>query len=231
MAERLIPECAKCTTKACSPEIPASEKPDLDKAPAFCPMRLMPEVIERAVAEYEEPAVKEFARQASLQEFECYERLPDGLRAKNPRILELIQFARKCGYRKLGVAFCSGLAGEAHTLTGILENNGFKVASVRCKAGATPKETIGIRPEEKIRGADRWESMCSPIVQAEVLNAAGVDLAVMLGLCIGHDTLFIRYCRIPVTVLAVKDRVTGHNPLAPLYLTDSYYKRLMTGAE
>ncbi|RLC63210.1 MAG: hypothetical protein DRI01_05620 [Chloroflexi bacterium] len=49
----------------------------------------------------------------------------------------------------------------------------------------------------------------------------------MLGLCIGHDTLFIKYCRVPMTVLAVKDRVTGHNPLAALYLSQSYYGRLL----
>ena len=94
--------------------------------------------------------------------------------------------------------------------------------------GATPKEKIGIRPEEKIRGPNNWESMCSPIAQAEVLNAENVDLAIMLGLCIGHDTLFIKYCRVPMTVIAVKDRVTGHNPLAALYLSSSYYARLMS---
>jgi uncharacterized metal-binding protein len=27
----------------------------------------------------------------------------------------------------------------------------------------------------------------------------------------------------PVTVLAVKDRVLGHNPLAAIYLADGYY--------
>lgn len=231
MGERLSPGCARCTAVVCRPDIGAGESPDLTGAPGYCPMKLMPEVITRAMAEYEKPEVREFARQASVQEFEGYERLPDGLRPKNPRIVELIQFARKCGYGKLGIAFCSGLAGEAGTLTGVLENNGFEVVSVRCKAGAIPKEAIGIKPEEKIRGPDRWESMCNPIVQAEVLNAAGVDLAVLLGLCIGHDTLFFRYCRVPVTVLAVKDRVTGHNPLAPLYLTGSYYKRLMTGVD
>jgi len=102
------------------------------------------------------------------------------------------------------------------------------VVSVRCKVGATPKERIGIKPEEKIGGPEKWESMCNPITQAEVLNAEKVDLAIMLGLCIGHDTLFIKYCRVPMTVIAVKDRVTGHNPLAALYLSDSYYARLKT---
>jgi len=73
------------------------------------------------------------------------------------------------------------------------------------------------------------ESMCSPIPQAEILNSEQVDLAILLGLCVGHDTLFIKYCRVPITVLAVKDRVFGHNPLAAIYLSSSpYYSRLMT---
>ena len=225
------PVCAKCPTVACAPNIKANEKFILDKAPAFCPMKVMPELIEKAISEYDKPEVAEFARQASLQEFECYEQLPDGRRTKNPRILELIEFARKCSYKKLGLAFCGGLANEAYMLTDILENKGFEVVSVRCKVGATPKEWIGIKSQEKIAGPDRWESMCSPIAQAEVLNAENVDLAIILGLCIGHDTLFIRYCRVPMTVIAVKDRVTGHNPLAALYLSSSYYARLMTKAK
>jgi len=211
------------------PSIKANEDPDIDKAPNFCPMKCMPEVIEKTLSIYDTPDIGEFARLASLQEGECYERLPDGLRTKNPRILELIEFSQKCGYKKLGLAFCLGLANEASILTQILENKGFEVIAVSCKVGAIPKERIGIKPEEKIVEPDRWESMCNPIAQAEILNAEGVDLAVMLGLCIGHDTLFIKYCRVPMTVIAVKDRVTGHNPLAPLYLSNSsYYRRLMT---
>jgi uncharacterized metal-binding protein len=146
---------------------------------------------------------------------------------KSVRIEEIIMFAQKCNYHKLGIAFCTGLEHEARLLTRILENNDFEVVSVRCKVGAVPKEEIGIRPEEKIAGPEKWESMCNPISQAMILNAENVDLAIMLGLCIGHDTLFIKYCQRPVTVLAVKDRVTGHNPLAALYLSSSYYRRLM----
>jgi len=233
MKRELYPRCALCAREFCAPQIKVDEGPPaLDEAPPFCPMRLVPEVIENALSEYDKPEVKEFARLASLQEFECYEHLPEGRRTKIPRVEELIQFARKCGYKRLGIAFCGGLGNEARILTEILENKGFEVVSVRCKVGATPKERIGIKGEEKIAGPDMWETMCSPIVQAEVMNAAGVDLAVMLGLCIGHDTLFIKYCRVPMTVIAVKDRVFGHNPLAALYLSGSpYYGRLMTKEE
>jgi uncharacterized metal-binding protein len=118
---------------------------------------------------------------------------------------------------------------EACMLTDILENNGFEVISVQCKAGAVPKEVIGIKPEEKVAGPEKWKTMCNPIAQAMIINNAQVDLAIMLGLCIGHDTLFIKYCNVPLTVLAVKDRLLAHNPLAALYLSDSYYRRLRNG--
>lgn len=226
MRKKKQPDCANCPAGACEPPIQAGQKPPLDKVPAFCPMVNAPEIMARALAEYDKPEVREFARQASIQEFECYETTPQGRRTKNPRILELIEFAKKCGYKKLGLAFCAGLRAEARTLSALLKGHGFEVVSVRCKTGAVPKERIGIRPDQKIAGPAAWESMCNPITQAELLNDAGVDLAVMLGLCIGHDTLFFRYCKVPVTVIAVKDRVTGHNPLAALYTLDSYYRRL-----
>jgi uncharacterized metal-binding protein len=51
----------------------------------------------------------------------------------------------------------------------------------------------------------------------------GTDLNVLMGLCVGHDSLFFRHSAAPVTVLAVKDRVLGHNPLAAVYQADGYY--------
>lgn len=233
MAGKRYPGCARCLTRVCENRGGRAGEgpPSLEKAPAFCPMKLMPEVYTAALAEYDKPSVKEFARLASVQEFQCYERLPDGLRTKLTRIEELIQFARKCGYKRLGLAYCGGLAYEAALLNDILENNGFVVVSVQCKTGAVPKERIGIRPDEKIAGAAAWETMCNPIVQAMIINRSKVDLAVMLGLCIGHDTLFIKYCEVPLTVLAVKDRVLGHNPLAALYTSETYYRRLKNKIE
>ncbi|MCL0065708.1 DUF1847 domain-containing protein [Dehalococcoidia bacterium] len=228
MAKNQYPHCARCPRVVCFLMVKADEELPLDEAPAVCPMKLMPEILARATAEYDKPEVREFARLASVQEFECYEFLPEGRRTKIPRVEELIQFAHKCGYKRLGLAFCARLANEARILTDVLENKGFEVVSVRCKVGATPKERIGIKEEEKIRGPGWRETMCNPIVQAEVLNHEKVDMAIMLGLCMGHDTLFIQYCRVPLTVLAVKDRVFGHNPLAALYLAGSpYYDRLM----
>ena len=104
MSKRMSPVCTKCSSRACTPSIKANEHPTIDKAPNFCPMKCMPEVIEKALSEYDKPEVREFARKASLQEGECYEKLPDGRRTKNPRILELVEFAQKCGYKRLGLA-------------------------------------------------------------------------------------------------------------------------------
>jgi uncharacterized metal-binding protein len=234
-SERMIkekaPQCARCLARICeNRDDRQKEDPRyFEKLPGFCPMKFMPDVFSDAANEYDKPTIREFARLASLQEFQCFERLSDGIRAKLPRIEELIQFARKCGYKRLGIAHCGGLIKEAGMLSDILENNGFEVISVQCKAGCVPKEAIGIRPEEKIAGPEKWETMCNPIAQAMLINRSQIDLAIMLGLCIGHDTLFIKYCDVPLTVLAVKDRLLAHNPLAALYLSESYYRRLRNG--
>jgi len=224
--ENMLSECAKCRIRICDPRMKTGKPlPSIDKAPPYCPMRRMPEIFNQASDEYQQSGVYEFARLSSVQEYECYEPTSEGFRTLNTRLDELIQFSQKCHYQKLGIAFCTGLDAEAAILTEVLEDKGFSVASVRCKAGQREKEDIGI-VEEKIAGPDRVETMCNPIAQALVLNAEKVDLAVMLGLCTGHDTLFIRYCRVPLTVFAVKDRVLGHNPMAALYLSQSdYYSR------
>lgn len=224
------PQCARCPVKVCASRGRkiAEGPPSFETAPGFCPTKIMPEVITQAIAEYDNPEVKEFAHLASVQEAECYEFTPEGdLRTKIPRVEELIQFAHKCGYKRLGIAHCGGLAEEARILTDILESHDFEVATIQCKIGAIPKERIGVTEKEKIGGAENWESMCNPIAQAKAMNKLDVDFVVMLGLCIGHDTLFIKYCDVPMTVLAVKDRVFGHNPLAAIYLSGSaYYGRL-----
>lgn len=46
---------------------------------------------------------------------------------------------------------------------------------------------------------------------------------IVMGLCVGHDSLFYKYSDAIVTTLVTKDRVTGHNPAAALYTSNSYY--------
>jgi len=73
------------------------------------------------------------------------------------------------------------------------------------KTVAIPKEEINIKENEKVH-PNTYEPMCNPIGQAFFLNKAKTDLNIILGLCVGHDALFIKYSEVPVTVLAVKDR-------------------------
>jgi uncharacterized metal-binding protein len=232
-AKQLFSMCVKCPGTTCYPLIRAGDPaPPVDEAPAYCPMRRMPGVMKRMASEYKRTDIREFARLASIQEAECYELTADGIRTRFPRLEETMQFAAKCNYRRIGLAFCVGLRQEARMVSEILEAKGFEVVSVNCKVGGVPKESIGVKPEEKIMGPEMAESMCNPVAQAEVLNAEGVDLALMMGLCVGHDTLFLKYILVPCTVLAVKDRVLGHNPLAAAYLSKGpYYGRLRTRAQ
>ncbi|HNV64302.1 MAG TPA: DUF1847 domain-containing protein, partial [Smithellaceae bacterium] len=83
-------------------------------------------------------------------------------------------------------------------------------------------EEIGVKEEEKIF-IGQHETMCNPIAQALIVNRQKTQFNILLGLCVGHDSLFFKYAKAPTTVLAVKDRVTGHNPLAAVYTSGSYY--------
>lgn len=125
------------------------------------------------------------------------------------RLEELVKFCGAMGYRKLGLAFCMGLAREAGDLAAVLESRGFRVKSVCCKVGGLKKEDFGL---EKMN-PEKCETLCNPVAQAKILNRAKAELNIELGLCIGHDILFHKYVRAPVTVFAVKDRVLAHNPL------------------
>jgi uncharacterized metal-binding protein len=145
---------------------------------------------------------------------------------KLTRVEEIIEFANRIGAKKIGIATCAGLIEEAKIFAEILTAKGLDYYSVICKVGAVDKTEIGILEEEKVRPGSH-ESMCNPILQARILNYHKTDLNVVVGLCVGHDSLFIKYSEAPVTTLVTKDRVTGHNPVAALYTAHSYYKRLL----
>jgi uncharacterized metal-binding protein len=193
-----------------------------------CPTLVRNDVLAEANREYDQPQIREFARQASRQEADCYanrHQRPYVMQPTKTRIMEIYEFAEKMNYRRLGLAFCIGLAKEAGIVADILKSRGFEVVSVLCKAGRTSKALIGILDEEKIyQGTE--EAMCNPIFQAKLLNHEQTDFNILLGLCVGHDSIFFKYAQAPTTVLAVKDRVTGHNPLAAIYLSDSYYRKI-----
>ncbi|MFW6115778.1 MAG: DUF1847 domain-containing protein [Chloroflexota bacterium] len=206
--------CALCRVQACTKE------PGSERYPTFCPMSQETTALAEARAVYEDQETLELARAAARTEAAGY--------CKEPRVEEVMSLAGRLGVTRLGIASCVGLLREARLLQEILEANGFEVFSVCCKAGSIPKEAIGLRDEEKIRPG-QFEALCNPIGQAKLLNEAGTGLNVVVGLCVGHDSLFFRHSEAPVTVLVAKDRVTGHNPAAALYTSHSYYSRLREG--
>ena len=69
--------------------------------------------------------------------------------------------------------------------------------------------------------------MCNPIMQAKLLNKEKTDLNVVVGLCVGHDSLFYKYAKGLTTTLITKDRVLAHNPVGALYQSRAYYKKLL----
>jgi uncharacterized metal-binding protein len=203
--------CARCGIQACR------EPPGSVAYPDFCPMADEADALREARAAYEDEETRRLALAAARTEADRY--------PLETRVEEVMSFARRIGVTKLGIASCVGLIREARLLQDIFEANGFEVASVCCKVGSIPKEEIGLADEEKIHPG-QFEALCSPIGQAKLLNAAGTGLNVLVGLCVGHDSLFFRHSEAPVTVLVAKDRVTGHNPAAVLYTSHSYYSRI-----
>ena len=199
-----------------------------DSLSSICPSVRSKELVEKCLNEYSNPSVCEFARQASIQEGEGYENRELGyerLSPIKPRILETMEFAEKMGYRRLGLAYCTGLRRETAVLEHLLVEEGFEVVSVVCKAGGIPKEKIGVPDSKKILPGS-FETMCNPVMQALILNRDRTELNIILGLCVGHDALLFKYSDAPCTVLAVKDRLLGHNPLAAIYTIDSYYRSI-----
>lgn len=131
------------------------------------------------------------------------------------------------GAHRIGIANCIGLIREARIFARILRANGFEAYSVICKVAGQPKTSMGIPAQCESIGA----AMCNPILQARLLNEAHTDLNVVIGLCVGHDSLFYKYSDAYVTTLVTKDRVTGNNPTAALYTADSYYRKKFFGGK
>lgn len=206
MAKNDNPTCVDCGTQNC--------KFKNRTYPEFClTTHLEDSDMEWALERYEEGQNKEIMIASAEVEYEGY--------CQWTRVQEIMEFARKINARKIGIANCIGLINEARIFARILRANGFEVYSVICKVAGKPKSSVGIPAVCESIGA----AMCNPILQARLLNNAQTDLNVVIGLCVGHDSLFYKYSDAYVTTLVTKDRVTGNNPAAALYTAQSYYKK------
>ena len=187
MAQERAPRCAACQTRACRNGTDCLGDAD------------------RHRELYSDPALARLHRAASAIEARHY--------CREPRIREVMLFARELNARTVGLAFCIGLAEEAKIIAKILEQE-LVVESACCKLCGIPKRDFELEQVDTSRDS---EVMCNPAGQALILNEAGTELNILCGLCVGHDAIFSRASRAPVTTLAVKDRVLAHNPLGAVY--------------
>lgn len=212
MADKLELQCAVCGVKACSAE------PGSKELPAFCPMPDAAELLASVEQTYLcDEALRTFAVESARTEADGY--------CRRTRVEEIMDFARRLGVSRLGIAHCAGLMQEAKIAREIFQAGGFEVHAVCCKVGSIDKEKVGLTDREKVRPG-QFEALCNPVAQAALLQQAGTQFNVLMGLCVGHDSLFFMHSKVPVTVLVAKDRVLGHNPVAALYNAHSYYRRL-----
>ncbi len=199
--------CADCKILACV----SGTK---DTMPKNCPMR-QSTLMEKAFANYAQEENSRFYITSSSIEAAGY--------CQWPRLKETMEFCKRMQYKKIGIAFCLGLQKEAHIVAGLLRREGLTVVSVICKTGGYPKEAAGIPAECKIH-PEEFETMCNPIAQAAFLNEQQTNFNIALGLCVGHDSLFYKYSKAPVTTLVAKDRVLAHNPCGAIYCADGYFE-------
>jgi len=223
--------CANCSavwrakgTTNCWSADPATAPP----RPTHCPSATASEIIQDSFALYtgdDEDA--RLAFNAAKVEGLCYQKQAgnDAVVARWTRIEDTIALARLMGWQRIGIATCIGLLYETEQLVAILTAQGLTPLSVCCKSGSIDKLKLGLAEEDKVRPGT-FEPACNPIAQAELCNQAQTDMNIIVGLCVGHDMLFNKYSQAPVTTLIVKDRVTGHNPVAVLYGQNFYFKRL-----
>ncbi|MCC8141303.1 MAG: DUF1847 domain-containing protein [Lachnospiraceae bacterium] len=199
--------CIDCASGNCSWE--DGQYPD------FCLSTHMDEeILAKAMEEYKKEDINRLAVIAAEVEADNY--------CKMTRLEETVEFAKKIGAKKIGIATCVGLLEESRILAKILRSHGFEVYGIGCKSGTQKKVDIGIPERCNATGSN----ICNPILQAKSLNAEQTDLNILMGLCVGHDSLFYKYSDAPVTTLVAKDRVLAHNTVGAIYQADKYYKKV-----
>ena len=123
-----------------------------------CPTLTRKDLLARANQEYENSETHRFARQASIQEAACYanrHERPYVMQPTKTRMAEICEFAKRMGYKRLGLVFCVGLKSEAAIVEDILKKNDFDVVSVCCKAGRTSKDLLGLGDGDKVFPGNR----------------------------------------------------------------------------
>jgi uncharacterized metal-binding protein len=138
------------------------------------------------------------------QSLEIMRTAEDALERGVDRIMEIKNFARKAGIKRIGIAHCVSVPKEADVVKNFLADE-FEVYSIDCKCGRITKQ--------EMLGVEGSGIMCNPAGQAEYLKENNTEINISMGLCVGHDMVFNQKSASPVSVLVVKDRANKHNPM------------------
>ena len=137
------PQCAVCpyewSERFC--------RHDHGKAPANCPSLRHQDLAAESLEAIRTGEVREFARQASIQEAEGYcdrEKGYGAVRPAKPRIVEIIEFARKMSYQRVALVFCVGLRREASIVHQNLRRPGTRGDFHRLQGGEGPQGSPGL---------------------------------------------------------------------------------------
>ena len=178
---------------------------DAEGTPPYCQANNYVAEIKKANEVYATPEVVDIYTAACV-----VGKKNDGYRA---RIEEALDFTREMKFSRVGFAACVAFGRELEVIRRLFEKAGIEVFSAGCQIGRSSATDRGLPHLE----AYPDNSTCNPIAQAEILNDAETQLNFIIGLCMGHDILFTRHSKAPVSTLIVKDRLLGNNPAAAVY--------------
>lgn len=126
------------------------------------------------------------------------------------RLEELIDFCHEVGYRHLGLIFCYQLGREAHELTRILQRYFIVDTACCCICLSGAGQVARCHPAAGGKRIYTLQELTGH------LNRSPVELHVDTGLCAGPDIVLQKHSPAPVTTLAVRDPLLGHDPLGAL---------------
>ena len=121
------PACAYCpdTVRACRVGESA------ERGPGYCPTRVDPDGINDSAGKYDDAEVRRISQVSAVVEAAGY--------CKWTRVQEICEFAKRMGFKKIGIATCISFVDHAKVLSGILEKSRVRGGLCRLQAWQHPQ--------------------------------------------------------------------------------------------
>lgn len=195
--------CASCTKKSCL--LHNQENPPLN-----CPMQDQ-DTLSKCKKEY-------FDKDGGKLYLSTMETAMEAKDLGETRTLEAIRFAKKNGWKKIGIAHCIGFCNEAAAASKLIKKAGLECETVVCtNGGINLCDYMSIPTKHLDDVENNYAVGCNPIGQAKYLEKANTDYNLIFGLCVGHDALFTKYSHVLTSVIMVKDRSRYRDPISGLF--------------